>query len=231
MLLGIDHTSSFISTFSDWFAGFGVQCWKRGTRSGTFHRWHFHRSTCFQGQKNIKECQPLCHHVAAKTVRSMADKKAYLWNMVLMSVLPFDLLTCLPLEALCIHFSATNRVQAPHSNAHQLQRCAGLSSQNCQMHGCQHLWFFVGTTMGMCCSEAQLCGKFDKLVCEIDDTFALLKLSNMTLIQSGSQLGKTQNQREEMCTKHVVSTVHTITTYDWTLAISNSWIFIKHILF
>ena len=46
-----------------------------------------------------------------------------------------------------------------------------------------------------------------------------------------SQLGKTQNQREEMCTKHVVSTVHIITIYHWTLAISNSWIFIKHIPF
>lgn len=38
--------------------------------------------------------------------------------------------------------------------------------------------------MGMCCSQAQLCGKFDKLVCEIDGTFALIYSSFRTWLWS-----------------------------------------------
>lgn len=84
----------------------GYNAGKEGKNPATFHRWHFH-----MGQRVIKECQPLCRHVAAKTVRSMTDKKAHLWNMVLTSVFLYSVqchqsgrgttFKCPPAAALC----------------------------------------------------------------------------------------------------------------------------------
>ena len=42
----------------------GYNAGKEGKDPATFHGWHFHRTTCFQGQKNIREtasCQSPQH--------------------------------------------------------------------------------------------------------------------------------------------------------------------------